>query len=102
MPKRSPIRPNKARAVNIPDWASSAARAAGLTPREWEVLTLLIVGFSANEIAEHLHVSHHTATHHIARIRTKFGARTRAQAVARALSDGLPPIPPIPRGATKK
>ncbi len=96
MPKRRPVRRKRAKAVDIPNWASTAARTADLTPREWEVLTLLIVGFSAHEIADHLHISHHTATHHIGRIRTKFGARTRAQAVARALSDALPPIPPIP------
>jgi DNA-binding CsgD family transcriptional regulator len=77
-------------AVRIPSWASPRARAAGLTPREWEVLTYLIVGFTTKEIARHLSISPHTVVRHAARIRTKFDARSRAQVVARALGITLP------------
>lgn len=86
--------------VVVPHWASPQARTAGLTPREWEVLTLLIVGYSTKDIAAHLQVSYHTAVRHIARIRSKFGVTSRAQVVARALGIVLPTPPEIRRPAT--
>src|SRR5436190_22847189 len=71
--------------ANPPAWASAAARRAGLTAREWEVLTLLILGYPTKEMARQLFISAHTAYQHVARIRAKFGARSRAQVVAHAL-----------------
>ncbi|HEV2126459.1 MAG TPA: tetratricopeptide repeat protein, partial [Chloroflexota bacterium] len=65
-------------------WASQQAQAAGLTPREWEVLDLLVLGASTNAIAAKLSISRHTAVRHIASILGKLGAKTRGAAVAKA------------------
>jgi non-specific serine/threonine protein kinase len=67
-----------------PSW-SPAARAAGLTPREWEVLTLLAGGGSTRTIASQLSISPHTAVRHAASILGKLGVSTRGEAVAKAL-----------------
>jgi predicted ATPase/DNA-binding CsgD family transcriptional regulator len=76
-----------------PDWASPAARAAGLTPREWEVLARLREGASNREIADRLVISPHTVVRHVAQVLGKLGARSRGEAVARALGVGATAAP---------
>jgi|SRR5262245_6602161 len=61
----------------------------GLTPREIEVLTLLVEGMSAAEIAERLVISSKTVSSHMQHVMAKLGVHSRAQAVARAYRDGL-------------
>jgi DNA-binding CsgD family transcriptional regulator len=63
--------------------------AAGLTPREREVLRLLVEGRTDRQIAEALFISPRTAQGHVARIFGKLGVGTRAAAVAAALRAGL-------------
>jgi DNA-binding NarL/FixJ family response regulator len=63
--------------------------AAQLTPREREVLRLVGEGLSAREIAERLCVSPKTVGSHCENIFRKLGVRTRAQAVALAVSGGV-------------
>ncbi|WP_404386528.1 LuxR C-terminal-related transcriptional regulator [Knoellia locipacati] len=46
---------------------------AGLTPREREVAVLAARGFTAQEIAESLHISIGTARNHVLHVREKFG-----------------------------
>ncbi|KRE41521.1 helix-turn-helix transcriptional regulator [Knoellia sp. Soil729] len=46
---------------------------AGLTAREREVATLAAQGLTAQEIADHLHISIGTARNHVLRVRDKFG-----------------------------
>jgi DNA-binding CsgD family transcriptional regulator len=58
--------------------------ADGLTPREHEVLTLVAAGLDNAEIARELHLSPSTAKNHVMSIRTKLGARDRAQLVVLA------------------
>ena len=52
-----------------------------LTAREWEVVDLLYVGRTTDEIAEALVLSTETVRSHIKNLMRKLGARTRAEAV---------------------
>jgi DNA-binding NarL/FixJ family response regulator len=62
---------------------------SALSPREREVLGLLIEGASNKEIARALALSVHTVKFHIAAITEKLGARSRVEAVAIAIRCGL-------------
>jgi predicted ATPase/DNA-binding CsgD family transcriptional regulator len=61
----------------------------GLTPRELDVLRLLVEGRSDREIAERLFVSRHTAANHVANILGKLGVPSRAAAAAWAVRHGF-------------
>jgi DNA-binding NarL/FixJ family response regulator len=75
-------------ASSPPARPSSPAK-ADLTPREREVLRLLVEGRVDREIAAALAVSPRTVTTHVARILDKLGAPTRAAAAAQAVRRGL-------------
>lgn len=60
-----------------------------LTAREREVVALVAVGLSNEDIAERLHVSRLTAKTHANRAMMKLGARDRAQLVVIAYQSGL-------------
>lgn len=62
---------------------------AGLTPRELEVLRLLVEGRSNRQIAERLFISGKTASVHVTNILTKLGVHSRLEAAARARELGL-------------
>jgi DNA-binding NarL/FixJ family response regulator len=62
---------------------------SALSPREREVLALLIEGASNKEIARALALSVHTVKFHIAALTEKLGARSRVEAVAIAIRSGL-------------
>lgn len=59
------------------------ADAHDLTPREQQVLTLLLRGLPDRAVAEQLVVSPHTAREHAGRVLRKFGVRSRAELHAR-------------------
>ncbi|HYH13169.1 MAG TPA: LuxR C-terminal-related transcriptional regulator, partial [Thermomicrobiales bacterium] len=63
--------------------------AAGLTPRETEVLHLLVNGLSNPQIADALYISRKTAAHHVASILAKLGVDSRTAAVSAAVRQGL-------------
>lgn len=60
-----------------------------LTDRELEVLTLLAGGARNRDIAEALFISERTVKVHVANLMDKLEARTRTEAVARAIQLGL-------------
>jgi DNA-binding CsgD family transcriptional regulator len=67
----------------------------GLTPRELEVLGLLIDGCSNHDVARVLVVAQRTVAAHIEHILVKLGAPTRTLAAVRAERAGLyVPVPP--------
>lgn len=60
-----------------------------LSPRENELLTLMVEGLTAKEIADRMSVSIHTTGTHTKNLFVKLEVHSRAAAVARALRDGL-------------
>jgi two-component system NarL family response regulator len=78
-------------------------RGVHLTPRELDVLRLLVVGKSNSAIAETLFVAESTVKTHINSILAKLGAEDRTEAAAIALRRGIvhlgfttpPPAPPL-------
>jgi DNA-binding CsgD family transcriptional regulator len=61
----------------------------GPTAREREILGLLAAGATDEQIAQMLELSPATVQTHVRNAKAKLGARTRAQAVALALQQGL-------------
>ena len=68
---------------------TSAVSASGLTPRELDVLRLLVAGRSNPQIAEAIFISPRTATTHVSNILAKLGVESRTEAATRAIRDGL-------------
>ncbi|MDX2848157.1 MULTISPECIES: response regulator transcription factor [Streptomycetaceae] len=68
---------------------SAAAGLERLTEREREVMALVGIGLSNEEIARRLVVSPLTAKTHVSRTMVKLGARDRAQLVVLAYESGL-------------
>jgi DNA-binding CsgD family transcriptional regulator len=69
--------------------ASAPGARHGLTPREVEVLRLVVEGRSDREIAATLFVSRHTAANHVASILAKLELPSRAAAAGYAVRHGL-------------
>jgi DNA-binding NarL/FixJ family response regulator len=65
------------------------ANAAGLTPRELEVLGLLAEGLRNAQIAERLVLSGKTVDHHVSAVLRKLDAHSRGEASAEAARLGL-------------
>lgn len=64
-----------------------------LTPREHEVLELLVRGLTDREIAARLCISPSTAETHVKRVRAKLGGGSRASVVARVVHGYAGPTP---------
>jgi DNA-binding CsgD family transcriptional regulator len=63
--------------------------AVRLTPREQQVLVLMVEGLSNKQIGRRLDISFHGAKRLVASILAKLDSPTRTVAVARALREGL-------------
>jgi DNA-binding NarL/FixJ family response regulator len=66
-----------------------AVEAEPLTPREREVLRLLALGLSNEEIAEKLSITKRTVQNHVSNIYGKLGLDSRAEAVLYAIRHGV-------------
>ena len=60
-----------------------------LTPREREILKLVVDGFIKKEIASQTGLSYHTIDKHVRNIYEKLNVHTRTGAVSKALKEGL-------------
>ena len=60
-----------------------------LTPRELQVLELLVSGATNREIGERLFMAEKTASVHVSRILTKLDVRSRTEAAAVAHRHGI-------------
>jgi two-component system response regulator NreC len=60
-----------------------------LTPREIEVLKLIVAGYTNRQVGEHLHISFRTVEGHRANISDKLGLRSRLELVRYAREHGL-------------
>ena len=65
------------------------ATPVALSPREREMLALIVEGLTAKEMADRLEVSIHTIDTHTRHLFRKLGVRSRAAAAARALRDRM-------------
>jgi predicted ATPase/DNA-binding CsgD family transcriptional regulator len=71
--------------------AAAAGSRFDLTPREREVLELVVAGRSNAEIGEALYISRKTASVHVANIKDKLGAQSRIGIATMAIEGGLIP-----------
>jgi len=85
------LAPEAAQALIRAARAPSGAQAVGhdLTPRELEVLTLLVEGRNNPEIAERLSISRATASVHVSNILSKLGVSNRVEAATLAVRHHL-------------
>src|SRR5947199_3253698 len=62
----------------------------GLTPRELEIVSAVVAGYSNKEIAEYFKISEDTVKHHLSNIFDKLGVSTRLELALFALNQSLP------------
>ncbi len=62
----------------------------GLTPRELEIVSTVVAGYSNKEIAEYFKISEDTVKHHLSNIFDKLGVSTRLELALFAVNQSLP------------
>ena len=80
-----------------PDLAARLAtrsRRSQLSPRELEVLKLMIMGKRNREIAQHLDITEGTVKIHVSNVLGKLGVTDRTEAVTQALQRGIVALAP--------
>ena len=77
------------RTTNFRDGKAKNMSVSDLTPREMEILQLLIAGYTNKAIAHEIHISRKTVEFHLDHIYTKIGARTRLMAGVWAVRHGI-------------
>lgn len=86
----APISPQIARTMlDLFAQASSPHADYSLTPRELEILRLLVEGLTKKQIAERLNLSFHTIDNHLRNVYSKLRVQSRSGAVAKALKERL-------------
>ena len=62
----------------------------GLTPRELEIVSAVVAGYSNKEIASYFKISEDTVKHHLSNIFDKLGVSTRLELALFAVNQSLP------------
>lgn len=70
------------RAAGVDDVLGLVSRASGLTPRECQLVALLIEGLDTRGLAERLVISRHTVQDHLKSVFEKVGVRSRRELVS--------------------
>jgi DNA-binding NarL/FixJ family response regulator len=70
-------------------WEIRKMSLSDLTPREMEILQLVIVGYTNKAIARDMHISEKTVEFHLDHIYSKIGVRTRLMAGVWAIQQGI-------------
>ena len=68
---------------------SETRRNFGLSPREMEVIGLIVAGYTNKDLAQKLGISENTAKHHLTNIFDKLGVSNRLELVLYAVHKGL-------------
>jgi DNA-binding NarL/FixJ family response regulator len=74
---------------HLPTAVAAAAKVPELTAREQRVLALVADGLPTREIGQELHYSERTVKKVLGDVVVKLGARSRSQAIARAVRQGI-------------
>lgn len=86
----SPINPRIARRVlEMLSKANEPPRDYGLTPRENDILQLLVQGHTIKEAAAQLGIGYYTADEYIRSVYEKLQVRSRGSAIAKAINERL-------------
>ena len=65
-------------------------RKFGLTPREIEIISGVVAGFTNKDIADHFKISEDTVKHHLSNIFDKLGVSTRLELALFAVNQSIP------------
>jgi DNA-binding NarL/FixJ family response regulator len=82
------------RAIRVSEPESTRPGADALSPRELEVVELLVEGLTNGEIAARLRITERTVHAHVVAARAKLGARSRTQLAVFVLRRGIVPLCP--------
>jgi DNA-binding NarL/FixJ family response regulator len=86
----SPINPHIARRVlEMFSKANVPQKDYGLTPRETDILKLLVSGSTIKDAAAQLGIGYYTADEYIRSVYVKLQVRSRGSAIAKAVKEGL-------------
>ena len=69
---------------------STKQRKFGLTPREIEIISGVVAGFTNKDIADHFKISEDTVKHHLSNIFDKVGVSTRLELALFAVNQSIP------------
>jgi len=86
----SPINPRIARRVlEMFSKANPPQQDYGLTPREHEILQLLVQGYTIKDAAGQLQIGYYTADEYIRNVYKKLQVKSRGSAIAKAVKEGI-------------
>lgn len=77
------------RSMEPPLRASAAKQDFGLTPREMQIIALIVAGYTNKDLAKELKISQNTTKHHLTNIFNKLGVSNRLELVLYAIDNRL-------------